>query len=132
VAWSQGCVVLWTRRLYDAGVRYDERLFMYYEEPDLALQMKRVGLRPYVDKRVRVLHFNEERSPNPKVAYYMQRNRVYLLRKHGSPAQFAAFCTGRLAWELAKDMGKLILRYQPLIASTHLRASWDGLRGRMC
>jgi hypothetical protein len=83
VAFVQGALVLVTRRALEAGVRLDDRLFIYYDEIDLGLQNARAGLAVYLAPSVTVRHKNKPRHMNARAAYLHQRNRYYLVRKYG-------------------------------------------------
>lgn len=126
----QGAMLLFTRRALDAGVAMDERLFMYYEEVDIGFQIRRAGLRSYVNADVLVQHKADRRFLDLKGGYYQQRNRVYLLRKHGRGYHVAWHAVYALLIELP---AKLVVRgsqgHLPY-ALACARGFRDGLLGR--
>ena len=72
------------------GLRLDDHLFMYYEEVDLGFRVRALGRTAVVDPAVRVRHKAEERGLVPRNGYLQQRNRLYLVRRHGTRWQFVA------------------------------------------
>lgn len=78
-----GALLLLTERALAAGVRMDENLFMYFDEVDLGFRLKREGLSAVVDRRVVFRHKRARETFAPLVGRLMQRNRLYLARKHG-------------------------------------------------
>lgn len=78
-----GALVLVSANALRAGIRFDERLFMYYDEIDLGFQLQERGFKAYVDQRVRFIHKRSSADYPPMVGYLMHRNRAYLIRKRG-------------------------------------------------
>ena len=94
VAFVQGALVLFTRRALEAGVRFDENLFMFFDEVELGWALADADLEAWVDLRVHVRHRNRPDSFRELTGYFMQRNRVYLARKRfpkWKAALFAAY-----------------------------------------
>lgn len=131
VDYVQGAVILFSRKALLRGIRFDERLFMYGEEIDLSFQLKQKGLRAFTDLRCRIRHKSPEGTLSPFQGYYLQRNRLYLCRKHGSFLSYAAAVLYTLLAELPV---KTVVR----VAQKHPRFAWacwngfrDALRGSM-
>src|SRR5260221_4774456 len=82
VLFAQGALVLFTRRALERGLRFDDRLFLYWDEIDVGYALRDLGLAAYVDHRVRVRHRNVPALLSVRVGYFQQRNRVYLANKH--------------------------------------------------
>jgi GT2 family glycosyltransferase len=78
-----GALLLLTGSAVAAGVRMDENLFMYFDEVDLGFQLREKRLRALVDGRVVFRHNREPETFAPWVGRLMQRNRLYVARKHG-------------------------------------------------
>jgi GT2 family glycosyltransferase len=78
-----GALMLLTGKALAAGVRLDENLFMYFDEVDLGFQLREKGLRALVDRRVVFQHNRGPETFAPRTGRLMQRNRLYLTRKHG-------------------------------------------------
>src|SRR5262249_24518057 len=53
VFYVQGALVMFTRRALEAGVRFDDALFIYWDEIELGWQLLGKGLAAWVDHRVR-------------------------------------------------------------------------------
>lgn len=78
-----GALLLLTRAALAAGMRMDEKLFMYFDEVDLGFRLREKGLRALVDRRVVFRHEGAAETFTPRIGRLMQRNRLYVARKHG-------------------------------------------------
>jgi GT2 family glycosyltransferase len=83
-AWCGGAVLLPARYLADVGL-FDEQLFLYYEDVDLAWRGREHGWRyRYVpDSVVRHVHAASTVAGSPLFDYYNERNRLLTLTRHG-------------------------------------------------
>jgi GT2 family glycosyltransferase len=127
----QGALVLFTRRALERGVRFDEKLFMYWDEIELGYELASRGLAAYVDHRVLVRHRNDPAALNPRTGYLQQRNRAYIARKRFPSGRRAAYLVYSTFLELP---GKVIVRTlqgHPRFALACLLGHWDGIRARM-
>jgi GT2 family glycosyltransferase len=82
-AWSGATVLLDARYLADVGL-FDEALFLYYEDLDLAWRGRERGWRyKYVpDSVVRHVHSASTIEGSPLFDYYNERNRLLTLTRH--------------------------------------------------
>jgi GT2 family glycosyltransferase len=78
----QGALFLVTAAALRACIRIDESLFMYFEEVDLGFRLRSRGLPVLVDQRVRFVHRGSPTPYAPYVGHWMQRNRLYILKKY--------------------------------------------------
>ncbi len=65
--------------------RYDETLFLYYEDVDLSLRMKKAGYNFYYNPKAMVWHEEYGSSgkiKNPIPIFYLTRNRLIVFWKH--------------------------------------------------
>jgi GT2 family glycosyltransferase len=90
-AWCGGGVVLRRDYLDDIGL-FDEHLFMYYEDLELAWRGAERGWRyQYVpDSVVRHVHAASSGRGSPLKQFYDERNRLVVLARHGSVAAATA------------------------------------------
>ena len=82
-AWSGGAVLLAARYLVDVGL-FDEDLFLYYEDVDLAWRGRERGWRyRYAPESVvRHVHAASTAEGSPTFDYYNERNRLLTLTRH--------------------------------------------------
>ncbi|HMF04046.1 MAG TPA: glycosyltransferase, partial [Acidimicrobiia bacterium] len=82
-AWSGGAVLLAARYLADVGL-FDEDLFLYYEDVDLAWRGRERGWRyRYApDSVVRHVHSASTVEGSARFDYYNERNRLLTLTRH--------------------------------------------------
>ncbi|MDQ3650529.1 MAG: glycosyltransferase family 2 protein [Acidobacteriota bacterium] len=83
VSWVHGALVLFTARAIRSDVLMDEKLFMYFDEFDIGFQLREKNLRAFVDPRVVVRHKGASNDFDVREGYLMQRNRLYMVHKHG-------------------------------------------------
>jgi len=127
----QGAMVLVSRRMLEAGIRLNEELFMYYDEPDLGFALEAAGLRAYVDPRVVVRHKNVAKLFNARAGYLHQRNRVYMVRRYGKWYHRVAFHLGVGLVELPLKVTLRTLQGRWRFSRACLLGYVDGIAGRM-
>jgi len=102
-----GAVAYW-RTVWDALGGFDEDLFMYLEDVDLAWRMQLAGWKTVFAPASRVYHRLSATGGGPLASFYTGRNTI---------------------WVIAKNMpGKLLRRYWWVILKTQLHIGWDALR----
>ncbi|MFQ3633058.1 glycosyltransferase family 2 protein, partial [Roseiflexus sp.] len=96
----------------------DERFFMYFEETEWCVRIKRAGFRILHVPQARVLHKIplNARFDKEYLAYYMTRNRLLFLRATGAP--------------LSTWLNALILQDLRTYISLVIRPRWRTRSGR--
>lgn len=86
VDFATGCALLMKREALERCGLLDERFFMYYEETEWCVRVRRAGFRVIHVPHAHLWHKIplEDRTDKPYVAYYMTRNRLLFLRITGS------------------------------------------------
>lgn len=90
---AHGCAMLVSRRVVEQVGRFAERFFLYYEELDWSQRIRNAGFQIYYQPSASILHkesVSVGRHSTLKT-YYLTRNRILFMRRHGSPAQRAVF-----------------------------------------
>jgi GT2 family glycosyltransferase len=134
--WSGGAVLLRTSYLRDVGL-FDERLFMYAEDADLAWRGARRGWRyRYVPTSV-VHHLHRASSGGertPLLDHLNRRNRLVVVTRHAGwrgAATAWARALGGIAVAVPRDLVAPLLRgRRPRTAEVRrrIRAAWDAAR----
>jgi GT2 family glycosyltransferase len=124
-----GALMLLTARAVSAGVRLDENLFMYFDEVDLGFQLRERGLRALVDRRVVFRHNRAPETFEPRVGRLMQRNRLYLARKHGRWFQALFYALYSTLFELPAKVFVRSLQGRTRFALACVAGQLEGLRG---
>jgi len=83
VPYVHGALVLFTSRALRSEVLMDENLFMYFDEVDVGFQLREKSLLAFVDPRVVFKHKGSPEQYGAREGYFMQRNRLYMVRKYG-------------------------------------------------
>lgn len=114
----------------------DEQLFMYGEDADMCLRLRHQGYRVVATSNTRACHRHTEirrASPHPRPyqVYYMYRNLIYLVRKHGSPSERRAYYL-RLISQMPRSLAYYAVRERsPRLAAVYIEAILHGLMGKM-
>ena len=124
-----GALLLLTRAALAAGVRMDENLFMYFDEVDLGFQLRERGLRALVDRRVVFRHNRAPETFAPRVGRLMQRNRLYVARKHGRWFEALFYALYSTLFELPLKVVVRSLQGRARFALACVAGQLDGLRG---
>jgi GT2 family glycosyltransferase len=96
------------RDAWEAAGGFDERLFMYLEDVDLAWRLRLLGWEAVFSPAARLYHHLSATGGGMLASYYTGRNTI---------------------WVIAKDMpGTLIRRHFGRILRGQLRITWDALR----
>jgi GT2 family glycosyltransferase len=120
VDWLDGCCVLVSvdaaRRVGGFATPY----FMYWEELDWCVRARSMGYRCVVDPSTWITHHRSSRDSSMQVRYWMLRNGVLFMRRHGSWRQNAT----SLAWTmLYRGPGMIVRRLRrPRLAASMTRA----------
>lgn len=71
------------------GPLFDEKLFMYYEDTDLSIRLRKKGWRVVVSTRSYVRHFHSGNSKDhgERTRFFIERNRLLTLARYGSLRQ---------------------------------------------
>ncbi len=131
VLYVQGALVMFTRRALEAGVRFDDALFIYWDEIELGYRLLGTGLSAYVDHRVRVRHRNKPASFSVRTGYLQQRNRTYLAKKYFRGWKKWAYLAYSNLLEVPAKFVVRTAQGNGRFARACLLGQWDGLRGRM-
>lgn len=103
-----GGAVAYRRRAWEQASGFDERLFMYLEDVDLAWRLQLLGWKAVFAPAARVYHHLSATGGGPLASFYTGRNTI---------------------WVIAKDMpGPLIRRHLRRIVRAQWRISLDALR----
>jgi GT2 family glycosyltransferase len=127
---AHGALFLLTAKAMARGVRMDENLFMYFDEIDLGFQLKAKGLSAVVDERVVIRHQREPQPYAARIGYLMQRNRLYIVRKHGRWYHRAFYLLYSSLVELPVKFLVRSMQGQTAFARACVRGQVDGLLGR--
>jgi GT2 family glycosyltransferase len=111
-----GCALLIRRQTMEQAGLLDERFFMYYEDTEWCVRIRRAGFRILHVPAAHLWHKIPltDRVDKPYVAYYMTRNRLLFLRASGG---------GRAAW-----LHAIILQDLRTYLSYTLRPKWRARR----
>lgn len=122
---ATGCCMLIRRSALTQVGMFDARYFLYLEDVDLCLRMRRAGYKIWYCPHAKIWHVNAGSSGgagSPLHTYYQTRNRLFFFMRYasGRHAQQAEIVPGFLAHLSAKEKQQIT----PLSAPAHgLRAT---------
>lgn len=127
-----GTALLIRRSVIEAIGELDEKLFAYWEDTDYAIRASASGFASRVNYETAVLHpvkhtYRDTRAVSPHYYYYMTRNEILLLRKHGSGSKLVK----ALRWAFLQQM-QVIQRLgnDHVAVQAVLAGLWDGWTDR--
>jgi GT2 family glycosyltransferase len=89
--WTSGSFMLARREALESAGYMDERFFIYSEEPDLCLRMKRAGWKVAHLPTMTIVHHAGKAGVRPKMWAQDAYTRMQHARKHFSPAHRGAY-----------------------------------------
>lgn len=126
VEFASGCLMLIPAPVFAKVGLLDERFFMYGEDVEFALRLKRVGIPILYAPALEIRHAegSASKSANLNAVFYDLRNAVWLAWNLGGPKARAAlpFYLASVWWRCKSDSAR---------RSLFRRAVTDGLAGRL-
>lgn len=85
-----GASIMMLREDFDKVGCFDERFFMYYEDTDLSLRIKKLGKRIMFcpDSVVRHIHTGSSKEWSPFFTYHVYRNKLLMIGKNISKKEY--------------------------------------------
>ncbi len=104
-----GASLLLRRAMLDRVGLFDERFFMYFEDSDLSWRARRAGWRLVYTPHavVRHIHAGSSGEWSPLFTYYVTRNHLYWMIKHGR-GRVALARLGRFVGRTLRDGGRAL------------------------
>jgi GT2 family glycosyltransferase len=129
---AHGCAMLVSRAVVERVGRFAERFFLYYEEIDWSRRITDAGYLIQYQPTATIWH-KESASVGRESTlrtYYLTRNRILFIRRHGSLAQRFVFSVFFAVAVLPKHVASYLLRKQWHHAGAFLRATfWNFTNG---
>lgn len=132
--YAVGCGMLLARGMLEQVGLFDERFFMYYEDMDLSLRIRRAGFRILLIPAARMWHkvaMSSGGRDSPAERYWMARSSVLFFLKHVHGLRWLVVLPYR-AGSACKTVLRLCLRGRGSAARAYLRGLRDGLRTPLC
>jgi GT2 family glycosyltransferase len=135
MTFATGCALLIPCRVLHQIGLLDESLFMYSEDLDLSIRVRRAGLKILNVRSSRVVHHEKVQRrktvSDPFRLHLTTRNTVLVERLHARPWHHLTFWPWfTLRWVALLSL-KNLLRGFPRDAAAIWSGLWDGLRGRI-
>ncbi len=113
-AYAHGAAMMIPRSAIDKVGKMPEEFFLYYEELDWCAQFRRAGYQIYIEPNALVYH-KESLSVGKLSAlktYYINRNRIYFMRRNKSKLAFFIFSTYLFLLVIPKHALSFIVKRQ--------------------
>lgn len=120
-----GGAAAYRRTVWEQLGGFDERLYMYLEDVDLAWRMQQAGWRTLFVPEARVYHHLSATGGGRIASYYVGRNTVLLHRRYLQPHQWLRALPGhaRVVWQALRA-------WRGEAARARLLGIWHGLLGK--
>ena len=132
VDFASACALMIPRGALEGGIRFHEPYFLYYEDADLCLRLRKAGFPIIYEPRARVVHHESASTPQvrrPELLYYETRNRLVFLLRHAGGWKRAAGMLYLLGATTAK-LARRSMRRRFGESRAMLRGLIDGVRGQ--
>jgi hypothetical protein len=131
VSFPHGACMLVKRECFeDAGLLH-EGFFLYYEDVEFGLRVRRKGWKVLAVPQSRVRHEDTtgRRIRDPKVAFYAGRNQVWVERLYANRIQYTSFLglSAFLRWPT--HLVTSLLAGRSAVASATIKGHWQGTFG---
>jgi len=124
-AYAHGAAMMCSRRVIEEAGMMEEAFFLYYEELDWGARIREAGFEIWVEPRAKIYH--KESMSVGKMStlktYYINRNRVWFMRRHSSGLQLLLFYAFLWCVTVPKNVLQLWLRGE----REHLKAFMKGI-----
>lgn len=97
------------RRAYEETGGYDPNFFLYWEETDWCIRVRRAGYKLIYTPEAKIWHKHGKSVGGQRSStytYYMTRNQIVFIRRNSSPDTFA-----RAMWYLARSSPRQMARF---------------------
>jgi GT2 family glycosyltransferase len=130
--WLYGTALLLRREAVEKIGVLDDDFFAYIEDNEISLRSAKNGFKNIIVTNTTVFHGFHYENASPYHFYYMARNRILLIRKHGKfPKNLRS-----LLWIINEQIGKISSMQANAAGRRAICGGiWDGLagtRGRYC
>ena len=125
-----GCAMLLPRSALESVGLFDERFFMYYEDSDLCLRIRRAGFRVLLVPGARMWHkvaISSGGADSPGERYGMAKGSVLFFRKHVHGWRWLIVVPFRLG-SAVKTTIRLLRRRKVVAAQAYWRGLLDGIQ----
>jgi GT2 family glycosyltransferase len=111
-AYAHGAAMMISRKASEKVGLMFEDFFLYYEELDWCERIRKAGFEIYVEPRARIYHKESATvgASSTLKTYYINRNRIYFMRRNYSGLNFLAFTLFMLFVAIPKNILTFILR----------------------
>jgi len=93
IDWAYGAVMFYSREVQDKVGMLDDRFFIYAEEMDFFIRVKKAGFVNWFVPEIRIIHYGKSSSRQRRAAMFIQNYKSFylFLKKHYSWADLIAY-----------------------------------------
>ena len=131
VEFITACGMLVSRSCFEEVGLFDERFFMYYEDSDFSLRVRKAGHTILVDPQAHMWHkvaTSSGGSDSPSERYWMARSSLIYFRKHARFSQWLVIGPLRLGSAIKTSI-RLLSSGKRAAVQAYWRGLIDGLQG---
>lgn len=106
----------------------DSNYFMYWEDVDWCITGQENGYKSAYEYKAVIWHKYGSSSENQFKMYYLNRNRLYFMRKHAKGSEYLRFLSYFVPYILFETIYQLIRKNDTRMAKAHFKAMLDGFK----
>ena len=112
VPFAHGAAMMVRREVIDKVGKMPESFFLYYEELDWCVQIRKAGFEVWYEPTARILHKESISTGrhSPLKMFYLTRNRIRFMRRNYRGIKLAAFLVFFYGISFPKNTAQLLLR----------------------
>lgn len=125
-AYAHGAAMMLRRSVLDEVGPMSEDFFLYYEELDWCERIRRAGWEVWTEPRARVYHKESVsvQQLGGLKTYYLNRNRVWFMRRHYGGWRLAGFHAFLLLVTVPKNVASYVLKGEKENLAAFLKGVW--------
>ena len=128
--YTDACILMFNREIFQKLGGYDEKYFMYNETEDIQLRAIEKGYKIYINPNAKVWHkvYGSSGSKKSKFSvYYLTRNRFLFMKKNVNSLRYALFLILNLFLILPLQLFLFLLRRQINLIGSFMKGAFDGI-----
>lgn len=128
--YSDACVLIFNKKIFQELNGYDEKYFMYVETEDIQFRAMKKGYNVFINPKAKVWHRVYGSTGGKKSSfsiYYLTRNRFLFMNKHLNFFRYYIFLIINIFFILPMQFLLFLFRRQFYLIPSFLKGAWDGI-----
>jgi GT2 family glycosyltransferase len=128
VDYVEGSCLLIKKDVLDKIGLLNSKYFAYWEETDLCRRGSKAGYKSIYCHSSKIWHKIKSQSPNPKIIYYLSRNKLWFMKEHATKPQLMFFLFYFLGYSFWVRLKTLYSLGRSEITICFIKGVFEGLK----